>query len=103
VHLADGHGATIVGDPIRQLEDHLGPTAPPQLDAITMRELSLGDFVAVDGRAIAGTAVTQFVAVTDGDDFCVVTRDFAARQMEVARDPPTHLERILRDFDDTPT
>ena len=68
-----------------------------------MCELSLLDLVAIGECAIARAAITQGVAVTDGDDFGVITRDLSARQVEIARDPPPDLKRILRDLNDPPT
>jgi hypothetical protein len=66
-------------------------------------ELSLLDLVAIDESAIARAAVTQGVAVTNGDDLGVITRDLSTRQVELARDPPPDLKRVLRDFNDPST
>ena len=68
-----------------------------------MCELSLLDLVAIGECAIARAAITQGVAVTDVDDFSVITRDLSARQVEIARDPYPDLKRVLRDRNDTPT
>jgi hypothetical protein len=103
VHLTDGGAAPVLGRSIRQLEDQLGAPAPPKLQTVAVCELSLLDLVAIDEGAIARAAVTQGVAVTDGDDFGVITRDLSARQVEIARDPPPDLKRVLRDLNDSPT
>jgi hypothetical protein len=85
------------------LEDHLGAAAPAELQTVAVRELSLLDLVAIDKRPVAGPTVTQGIPLTNRDDLGVVTRDLSARQVEIARDPPPDLKRVLRDLNDPST
>jgi hypothetical protein len=103
MHLTDGDTVPVLGSPTSQLEDQLSAPTPSKLQAVAMRELSLLDLVAIDESAIARAAVTQGVAVTNGDDLGVITRDLSTRQVELARDPPPDLKRVLRDFNDPST
>src|SRR5687768_15671106 len=90
-----GMGRTITGE-----EHHVRPAGASELDAIAMRQLVLGDRLAVDVGAIARSLVAQDPVAVGLDDLGMLARHVAAHQAEIALRPPADAQQGLVDGDD---
>ena len=98
VHLADrGLAPRSFGRRVAQTEHQFGAAAASKLDLVAIGELVLGDLLAVDEGAIPRPGIAQLISPVHRRDLGMIARHLAARQMQVAADPPADDERILGD------
>ena len=84
-------------------EHHVGAAGAAELDAIAVRQLVLGDRLAVDVGAVARALVAQDPVAVLLDDLGVLARHVAADQTEIALRAAADAEQLLVDRDDALT
>ena len=100
--IVDGAGVRAVGvrRTVAGQEHHVGAAGATELDAIAVRQLVLGDRLAVDVGAVARALVAQDPVAVLLDDLGVLARHVAADQAEIALRAAADAEQLLVDRDD---
>ena len=101
--VVDGTGvrAVRVHGSVAGQEHHVGATGAAKLHLVAVRELVLGDGLAVDVGAVARLLVAQEPLAVDFHDLGMLTRDVTAHQAHIALGAPADHRLSLGDRDDS--